>query len=94
MNKTEYMLIESHKRVKQFHNVNIIGNNALKEVYSCKHLGVILDPSLNWKLHIDAKKVVRGLFLFRKVRPIVDLCTARMLYFSIIQTHFYLIIAL
>ena len=53
MNKTEYMLIGSHKRVKQFHNVNIIGNNALKEVYSCKYLGVILDPSLNWKLHID-----------------------------------------
>ena len=56
---------------------------------TCKYLGVILDPQLKWHHHIEhvSKKVIRNLFLFRKARPYVDLDTARLLYFTIIQSH-------
>ena len=93
MNKTEYMMIGSRKKIKQFHKTGLqlyIGNEPVKEVFSCKYLGVILDPCLNWKLHVDhiRSKIIRNLFLFRKARPYVDSCVAKMLYFSIIQSHF------
>ena len=47
------------------------------------------DPCLNWKLHVDhiRSKIIRNLFLFRKARPYVDSCVAKMLCFAIIQSH-------
>ena len=49
-------MIGSRKKLQQFHKTGLqlyIGNEPVIEVYSCKYLGVILDPCLNWKLHVD-----------------------------------------
>ena len=58
-------MIGSRKKLQQFHKTGLqlyIGNEPVKEVFSCKYLGVILDPCLNWKLHVDhiRSKIIRN----------------------------------
>ena len=61
----------------------------MKEVYQCKYLGVIIDPNLTWRIHVDhiRGKILKSLFLLRKARPFINVNTAKMLYFTIIQSH-------
>ena len=85
-------MIGSKKKLKKIKSTDFklrICNEPVKEVFFCKYLGVIIDPALNWKMHIDhiRAKLLRSLFLFRKARSYVEFQVARMLYFTLIQSH-------
>ena len=91
--KSEYMLIGSQRRLVKFNDSHLtlaIGGESLNRVTKCKYLGVILDANLNWKHHVDhiRCKVVKSLFLLRKARPFITINIAKMLYHTIIQSHF------
>ena len=91
--KSEYMLIGSQRRLVKFNDSLLtlaIGGESLNRVTKCKYLGVILDANLNWKHHIDhiRCKVVKSLFLLRKARPFITSNIAKILYHTIIQSHF------
>ena len=50
---------------------------------------MILDPNLTWGTHIEhvRRKILKHLFLLRKARPFINENVAKMLYFTIIQSH-------
>ena len=90
--KTECIMIGSRKKLDLFRDSGAkfhLNGHYLKEVYRCKYLGVILDPNLTWGTHIEhvRRKILKNLFLLRKARPFINENVAKMLYFTIIQSH-------
>ena len=63
--KTEFMLIASKRKLKQFSgNLNItIGSHNIEQVVNKKVLGIILDVELKWREHIWMHNVKRSLNL-------------------------------
>ena len=53
-------------------NVNIDGNK-IKQVHSCKHLGVIVDENLSWheQVYNIRKKILPGLYMLRKCKGLL-----------------------
>ena len=66
-----------------------INNQKLVKVDSCKYLGVIIDDSLKWDLHIDniCKKLLKFTSIFYKMRSILPKTCLKNLYFAFIQPH-------
>ena len=54
-----------------------------------KHLGVIIDSSLNWRPHLDqlCKKLSSGIFGIRRLKQISSFELAKMAYFAIVESH-------
>ena len=52
-------------------------------------MGVIFDENLQWNAHIDYlhKKVVKYIYLLKRIRPFIDQRTSLLFYTSIIQSH-------
>ena len=73
--KTEYMIIGSHKRLtKTTNNLQVvIGSETIKRFSTTKSLGIITDEKLNWEAEIDniSKKVSRGIGIIEKLKPSV-----------------------
>ena len=93
--KCEAMFVGSAQRLKKkqntIENLNIyINDTKIRQVDSCKYLGVIIDKNLQWKLHIEhvQKKVVKHMYLLRRLRPYVNQNTALLFYKSIVQSQF------
>ena len=58
---------------------------------SFRFLGLILDPNLTFKHHINktASKMSQGLYILRRVQNLLPEKYLRMLYFSLINSHIY-----
>jgi len=66
--KTEMMLFTRKYKVEQIKPITLFGQ-CLTLNYQVKYLGVILDPKLNWKLHLEAK-CRKATIAFHQVRRI------------------------
>ena len=53
ISKTKYMLFHSSRKTVPFHDDPMLQNNAVEKVNSFKYLGILLDETLSWKIHIQ-----------------------------------------
>uniref|UniRef100_A0A6P7GKQ2 Uncharacterized protein LOC114337976 n=1 Tax=Diabrotica virgifera virgifera TaxID=50390 RepID=A0A6P7GKQ2_DIAVI len=67
----------------------VLNNNSLEVVESVKFLGLIVDKSLKWNLHIDAlhKKLSSACFALRSVATEMNLSTSRTVYYALFESH-------
>jgi hypothetical protein len=65
-------------------NISIRGRQ-LKRVESHSYLGVLIDYNLRWEQHINklVNKTKYLIFVFGRLRDVVDLATLRMMYFAL-----------
>ena len=68
----------------------MIRNTVIDNVTQFKHLGVWLDPSLTWKVHINklVTNVNKRLGVLRRVRSVLPQRTLNMLYKTMLLPHF------
>ena len=93
--KCEVMFIGTQQRLKRLQDIIVdchiyIDHNEIKRVESCKYLGVIIDQNMLWKNQVDhvKKKVIKCLYLLKRLRPYINQYIALTFYKSIIQCHF------
>ena len=89
--KTEYMIIGSHQRLRSIETEPAIylGANKIKRE-STKSLGLMLDETLSWNQQINAlsNKVNKSLNVIKRLREIVDLETLLIAYKTLVQPYF------
>jgi hypothetical protein len=86
LNKTQYL----NFKTKNYHNSNTEIIYEHKQIHNSsitKFLGLNLDDTLTWKIHIDLaiSKLYSACFAIRSVKPILSQNVLRMIYFS--QVH-------
>ena len=90
--KTEFMLIGSRQRLSTFHNPPslMIDGAPITQVTSTKSLGVHIDETLSWNVHVDilCKKIASGIGALKRVRSFVPHETLRSIFMSLVQPHF------
>ena len=89
--KTEFMLIGSRQRLSTFHNPPslMIDGAPITHVTSTKSLGVHIDHTLSWNVHIEnlCKKIASGIGALKRVRSFVPHETLRSIFMSLVQPH-------
>jgi hypothetical protein len=67
----------------------MINNKIIKQVRSCKYLGMFLDDSLSWQEHIKfvEKKLMKFVGIFYKLRALIPIETCKQIYFALIYPH-------
>ena len=84
--KSNFVIFHPRQR-KTPNNLEItINDQLLKQEYTIKYLGLILDCNLSWKDHISfvESKVKRSIGILSKLRYFVSLNTLRNLYYALI----------
>ena len=63
--------------------------NSSSNIPAIKFLGVFIDPSLNFKYHVEhlRKKISSSLFLINRAKHILNLDSKKMLFHSLINSH-------
>ena len=63
-------------------------NNIISEVSHIKFLGLVLDNTLSWNLHIDSviNKLSKVCFMIRSVKPYMSLSSLVMIYYSLFHS--------
>ena len=73
MNKTNFVLFHTfNKPIKE--NITLkINRIAIQQQKYIKYLGVLLDSTLSWNVHLDnlTKKITRSIGIMYKIRPFV-----------------------
>ena len=66
-----------------------IHKNAITEKDHVKYLGIMIDSTLTWRIHIEnlSSKLSKKIGLFYKIRPYVDTKIMKTLYYSLIYPH-------
>ena len=66
-----------------------INNTKIKQTSSLKFLGVLIDETLSWKVHINTleSKLASTIGLLYKTRTFLNLQCRRLLYFSFVHSH-------
>ena len=90
--ETEFMLIGSRQRLSTFHNPPslMIDRTPITQVTSTKYLGVHIDQTLSWNVHVEllCKKIASGIGALKRVRSFVPHETLRSIFMSLVQPHF------
>ena len=88
LEKTHFMI--SHTIMSQPPHLNIkIANTSIKQVNNIKFLGVVIDSSLKWKVHIETiKSKLSGITgLLYNIRDYMDHETLKLIYYSLAYSH-------
>ena len=94
--KTKYMIFSPKgTKIDDFQNtVKINGENIERTGSSCattsvKFLGIHIDDTLTWKIHIDKlyKTIARSLYALNKVKHFLPTAALRSLYFALVHSH-------
>ena len=90
--KTKYMIIGTRQRLAKIQENTSVscGGKLLKQVYSKKTLGVLIDDNLCWNEQIDniSKKVSKGIGMLRRAKPFVSFETLKYIYQALVQPSF------
>ena len=93
--KCETMIIGTNQRLKKWNSVIddhhvYIDNTPIVKVKACKYLGIFIDENLSWNRQTEylKSKVVKNLYLLKRIRPFITEQTASLFYKSVIQAHF------
>ena len=67
----------------------IIDGTVIKQVNTCKYLGIIIDDKLSWQDHIDFvyNNVVRFVSIFYRIRHRLSCELSKMMYFASVYSH-------
>ena len=67
-----------------------IDNAPIHQVVSTKSLGVDVDESLSWNVHVDniSKKIASGIGISRRSRPFVTFEVLSPIYSTLVQPYF------
>ena len=93
--KCEVMFIGTRQRLQRVHNsLNdcrvYIDDMEIRKVEACKYLGVVIDQNLLWHNQVDhvKKKIIKCMYLLKRLRPYITKDTALLFYKSVLQCHF------
>ena len=93
--KCEVMFMGTHQRLKKMQDMIedchfYIDGDEIQKVEHCKYLGVIIDQNLSWNNHIAhiEKKIIKCIYLLRRLRPFINQDIALLFYKSVIQCNF------
>jgi hypothetical protein len=84
--KTHYILFRT-KQCRQESNLKILIKNSEEvKVKSTNFLGVVIDSTLSWEVHIErtCNRISRNLFIINRLSKILNLNERRMLYYGFI----------
>ena len=91
VSKTEFLLIGSRQRLSTFHNPPslMIDGAPITHVTSTKSLGVHIDQTLSWNVHVEnlCKKIASGIGALKRVRSFVPHETLQSIFMSLVQPH-------
>ena len=86
------MLIEWRQRLGTYNTSTklIRGGNKIKQVSLVKSLGMHVDESLSWNIHIEkiAKKIASGFGAIKRCRPFVNRTTLESVFNALVQPYF------
>ena len=89
--KTVSMLFGSHKMLKRCNRLRLqVNGNAILHVESTKYLGMLLDPSLKWNLHIDkiCTRISKLVRLLSRLRHTINSSNLKIVYNALILPIF------
>ena len=90
--KTEFMLLGSAPSFLSFETLLAIrvGDSLIRRANCTKYLGIIVDETLSWDMHIDhiSKKVKRNLGVMKHLKNCVPSQSLIMLYRTIVEPYF------
>jgi len=86
--KSNYMIFNGHKKLPR-HGEIIIGNQIIRQVNTCKFLGVEIDCALKWLNHIRQieSRISSAIFVIRNIRYKINRATALKLYDNLVFSH-------
>lgn len=96
VSKTKYMIFRSPRKLIDRHSSVVLNSYCIEEVSSFKYLGLLLDTTLSWTIHIQhvERKVSSLCGILRKVSNFVPRSVLLKFYFAHIHSTFnYLIVA-
>ena len=87
--KTNVMIFGTKRKISNQVLKISHGNEYLDNVTDLKYLGVTLDQSLNWTLHVSntIKKIKRVIACIRRIKSYLNRRTLVQLYYSLILPH-------
>ena len=89
IDKTNFVIFHPYnKPLKQ--NITLkINKSAISEKDHVKYLGIIIDSTLSWKIHIDnvSSKISKSIGLLYKIRYFVNIKIMKTLYYSLVYPH-------
>ena len=89
--KTDFMLIGSTHNNKKFDNLLAIrvGNELIRRTHVTKYLGLIVDDTLKWDLHIDyiSKKIKKNIGVMKHVKSCIPKESLAMLYNTLVELY-------
>ena len=89
INKTNFVVFHPYnKPLKQSITLKI-NKKAILEKDHVKYLGIIIDSTLSWRIHIDnlSTKISRSIGLLYKIRPFVNIKLMKTLYYSLVYPY-------
>jgi hypothetical protein len=81
--KTHFL--QFHTKINQNYDLQIsYESKQITKARNIKFLGIIIDPDLSWKQHIDdiIHKLNKACFSIRSIKPFMSLEAMRLFYFS------------
>jgi len=87
--KTKFKIYGTNPILKRFVNLELcLDGTAIERVDQFKYMGIIFDENLNWSEHINLvyKKASSKLFLFRKLRPFLEIKQAETIFTALVQS--------
>ena len=88
----EILISLTTSRLSTFHNPPslMINGAPITRVTSTKSLGVHIDQTLSWNVHVEnlCKKIASGIGALKRVRSFVPHETLRSIFMSLVQPHF------
>ena len=90
--KTDVLFIGSNQRLKNFPKdmTFSVGTKIIKRTSTVKYLGINLDETLSWNIHIEKliKKISSGLGALRRIKPFIPQKALLLVFNALIQSHF------
>ena len=89
--KTDFILIGSSHNNKKFDNLLAIrvGNELIRRTHASRHLGLIVDDTLKWDLHIDyiSEKIKKNIGVMKHVKSCIPKESLVMLYKTLVEPY-------
>ena len=89
IDKTNFLIFHPYNKPLELRITLKIHKKAISESDYIKYLGIMVDSTLTWNIHIDkiSKTISRATGLLYKIRPFVNNKTLKMLYYSLVYPH-------
>ena len=87
--KTKFLVFHPYNKPMKQKITLKIHKKAISETEYIKYLGIMVDSTLSWNMHIDkiSKTISRATGLLYKIRPFVNNKILKMLYYSLVYPH-------